>query len=274
MTTTSVRTGSGATSWVRSDQTTRKRWDVGRNSCDHEAMSGAAAFEPSPFDDDDDDVEVSEETKAAREAREAGKFLPYTVEEFDRVSKRAPHLRMVDPWRCAYNLAAPGGVKSGWSSDGSRYPYKQCRMRIADPTKSRYCYEHAMEVGAVYYSPEEGAAIVSAESTANLLRLVPKAIRTIEAVMDDEEAPHGVRAKAADSVLDRTGYGKGLEINLNAKVEVTDPLATLRERLDGLRDAQMEAAARMAAEAAAEERGLEDGSVVEAEIVEDGSESA
>lgn len=231
-------------------------------------MTGASAFEPSPFDDDVEDGEADRAAREAREARDAGRFLPYTREEFERVASREPHLRMVDPWRCAYNLAAPGGAKSGWSTDGSRYPYRQCKMRLADPTKSRYCYEHSIELGVAYYSPEEGAAIVQAESTSNLLRLVPKAIGTLEDVMNDEDAPEGVRVKAAESVLDRTGYGKGLEINLNAKVEIEDPLVTLRERLDGLRDAQMEAAARMAAEAAAEERGIEDGSIVEGEVIE------
>lgn len=223
-------------------------------------------FEPSPFDD----VEETEADVARRESKRRDQpFQPYTEEELERVMKRAPHTRMVDPYRCAFNLDAPDGIGHGYDPDTyAKYPFRQCRQRLADPTKSRYCYEHASQLGVAFFSPDEAAGLVQAEATSNLLRLVPKAVRTLEDVMEDDEAPAGIRAKAAESILDRTGYGKGLEINVNTTLEVKDPTEVLRERLSALRDAQMEAASRMMLEA--EQSAIEARTeIVEAEIVEE-----
>ena len=73
----------------------------------------------------------------------------------------------------------------------------QCDVLLADPTKSRYCLEHARQMGVDYYAPPELAEAVAQETATNLTRLVPKATRVLEIVMDDEDAPQGVRAKAA-----------------------------------------------------------------------------
>ena len=227
----------------------------------------ASVFEPSPFDDD------GELTSAAPPATaRTGPFQPYTAEEFQRALKREPHARMLDPWRCAYNLSAPDGVGSGWDpTTSSRYGFKQCQTRIADPTKARYCFEHATELGVAFYSPEETIATVQAEATANLIRLVPKAHRALERVLDDDEASNTELIRSAEAVLDRTGYGKGIEIHVEGTVEVKDPAAVLRERLDSLRDAQMEAAARLSTEDLAELPAAQDApeEPVEGELVED-----
>ena len=82
---------------------------------------------------------------------------------------------------------------------------------------------------------------------ANLTRLVPKAVRTLELVMADDDAPPGIRAKAADSVLDRTGYAKGVDVRIDAAIAVVDTRGILKDRLDALRDARKVEAARTVA---------------------------
>jgi hypothetical protein len=92
-----------------------------------------------------------------------------------------------------------------------------------------------------YYAPPELAAAVAAETSANLTRLVPKATKVLETVMDDEDAPAGVRAKAADSVLDRTGYTKGIDVQVDARVATVDVTGIIKDRLNSLRDAHLAA---------------------------------
>lgn len=217
-------------------------------------MSTASAFEPSPFDGDDGDELVP----ARPPRRKPGEpFEPLSAEDLDRIAKTPAHLRYIDPWRCAFDTASPDGSPGG--AGYGRTGIRQCRTRLADPTKSRYCYEHATELG-VAYSPEETVQVIAAESTANLQRLVPKAVRTLELVMEDNDAPPGIRAKAADSVLDRTGHAKGLDVFVEAKVTVDDPLSVLRDRLTDLREAQMEAAKHLTSE-----DDIVDGEVIETE---------
>jgi hypothetical protein len=200
----------------------------------------SAPIEPSPFDDMDGDE------LPARPPRRlpTDPFLPLSPEELDRITKIEPSHRLLDPWRCVYNIADPEGKMSGWSESGARRAssIRQCPTRLADPTKSRYCISHAMELGVASYSPDEATAVIMAESTANLYRLVPKAVKTLETVMEDEEAPHGVRAKAADSILDRTGYNKGVDLHVETTLNVEDPLDKLRTKLTELREAQEDAA--------------------------------
>lgn len=139
--------------------------------------------------------------------------------------------RVYDAWRCMYNLSSDDGIGHGSGM------WRQCKTRIADPTKSRYCLEHATEMGLEFYSPGEHSELTAKEVSANLTRLVPKAVSTLETVMDDQDAPPGIRAKAADSVLDRTGYAKGVDVRVDAQVSVVDLGSIIRDRLDSLRDA-------------------------------------
>lgn len=217
-------------------------------------------MEPSPFDDmDDEEFPARPPRRAPSDPVEV-----LTPEQLDRIVKLPPHLRLVDPWRCAYDTAAKGGVIGGAMMGTAGI--MQCRSRIADPTKARYCYEHAMELGVTPFTPTEAQDIVAAETTGNLQRLVPKAVRTLELIMDKPDAPEGVRLKASEMVLNRTGFRDGIDIHIDAQVEVVDPMSKLRERLGDLRDAQMQAAQRLQDEYTA----LED--VVDVEVVEDHSD--
>jgi hypothetical protein len=184
-------------------------------------------MEPSPFDPDDPDE------PRARRYRPWEPAQPMTVRDLEIWIAMTPDARVHDAYRCMYNLTAEDGI--GHMS-GS---WVQCSTRIADPTKSRYCMTHAEKLGVDYWSPPEWSEAIAKETNANLTRLVPKAVRTLEAVMDDAEAPPGIRAKAADSVLDRTGYAKGVDVKVDAQVAVVDITGVIKERLTALREAQL-----------------------------------
>lgn len=66
-----------------------------------------------------------------------------------------------------------------------------------------------------------------------LLRMSPKALTTVEQVMDNEAAPAQVRLKAATEVLDRIGVRGGMEIDVSAEIH-TDPAEDIRRRLDAM----------------------------------------
>lgn len=215
-------------------------------------MSAGEALEPepleeSPFDEDDDSPGLSAPTPWLP-------AKPLTQDELDHYSRLPFEIRTFNPWACMFNKMAEDGI--GYYSGHGRI---QCDVLLADPTKSRYCLEHAAKMGVDYYAPTELAEAVDKETATNLTRLVPKAVRTLEKLMDDEDAPHGVRGKAAADVLDRTGYTKGLDVRVEAKISVIDNAAIISDRLNALRDAHRdrlaaEAEARAAA-AAAEEDG-------------------
>lgn len=190
--------------------------------------SGAWMVEPPPFDPD-----------APARPRRPGPnepAVPFSVDDLDEIARRPPHLRTTNPWLCAFNLNAEDGI-GHYSGMG----YRQCAVKVADPTRSRYCLEHARRLGVDFYSPAETSEATDAETAGNLTRLVPKAVSTLETVMDDIDAPQGVRAKAADSVLDRTGYAKGIDVRMDARVAVVDVTSIIADRLDSLRDAQLAA---------------------------------
>jgi hypothetical protein len=184
-------------------------------------------LESSPFDEDDEEPGV-----IARRPWLPAK--PLTQPELDYYANLPWEIRTFNPWACMWNKNAEDGI--GWFSGMGR---KQCETILADPTKSRYCLDHARQMGVDYYSPSERTEAVDRETAANLTRLVPKAVATLEEVMDDLDAPHGVRAKAADSVLDRTGFAKGVDIRVDAQVSAIDITGLIQDRLDALRDAHM-----------------------------------
>jgi hypothetical protein len=182
-------------------------------------------MEPSPFDDDDDTPGRSAPTPWLP-------AKPLTQENLDYYARLPWELRTFNPWACMFNRMAEDGI--GYYSGVGKI---QCDVLLADPTKSRYCLEHARKMGVDYYAPAELAEAVDKETATNLTRLVPKAARVLELVMDDEDAPQGVRAKAAAEVLDRTGYAKGIDVRIDAQIAMVDTTQLIKDRLDALRDA-------------------------------------
>jgi hypothetical protein len=187
-------------------------------------MSTDGAMEPSPFDD----AEPGKFTSAPRPWEAA---LPLTPEELDRYQTLPFVARTFNPWHCMWNNNAEDGI--GYFSGIKK---RQCETVLADPTKSRYCMEHAQAMGVDFYAPGELSEAADKEAATNLTRLVPKAIKTLEMVMDDEEAPPGIRAKSADSILDRTGYAKGVDVRVDARIATVDITSIISDRLDALRD--------------------------------------
>lgn len=200
-------------------------------------MSSSAELEPSPFDDDDDGPRTTVR-------RPWSPAEPMRQDELDYYTALPYELRTFNPWHCMWNNSAEDGI--GYYSGVKK---RQCETVLADPTKSRYCLEHAGQMGVDYYSPAELSETADKEAATNLTRLVPKAIRTIEEVLDDEDAPPGIRAKAASDVLDRTGYAKGVDVRVDARIATVDITSILTDRLDALRDAQLARAASAAATA-------------------------
>jgi len=200
-------------------------------------------MEPSPFPEEDDGT-----GEVARRPWLPAK--PLTQGELDYYQGLPFEVRTFNPWACMWNRNAEDGI--GYYSGAKRI---QCEVLLADPTQARYCLDHAKQMGVDFYAPPELADAVAKETSANLTRLVPKATRVLEEVMDDEEAPQGVRAKAATEILDRTGYGRGIDVQVNAQIATVDITTVIADRLDALRDAQRAVAAD-AAEAAATEAGV------------------
>lgn len=182
-------------------------------------------LEPPPFDED---------APVPPRLEPGDPLPPLSAADLEALMRRPYELRTQNPWLCVYNINSEDGF--GYYTGSA---YVQCPVAVADPTRSRYCLEHARALGADYYSPAELAESTDKEVAGSLTRLVPKAVKTLENVMDDEDAPQGVRAKAADSVLDRTGYQKGIDVRMEAQVAVLDVTGILKERLDSLKEAQL-----------------------------------
>jgi hypothetical protein len=179
-------------------------------------------LEPSPFDPDEPAVRPTRPWKPSE---------PMTQAELDAYMARPIELRMFNPWQCMFNLVAEDGI--GYYLGVSPL---RCPVLLADPTKSRYCLEHARKMGVDYYAPPELAEATAKETATNLTRLVPKATKTLEMAMDDEDAPMGVRAKAASEILDRTGYVRGVDVRIEAEIATVDITAVIRDRLNSLKE--------------------------------------
>jgi hypothetical protein len=151
---------------------------------------------------------------------------PMTQEEYEtamaRVARRAPGTP--DPHRCMYNTS-PRGVRM----------LLQCEVVIPDPRKLRYCMKHAMKLGYPV-APEDREAWTREEARIRLQGLSSRAVAALADVMEDEDAPAGVRAKAAESVLDRTGFHAKQDLSLRVEATVVDLTAIIRERLDAKRE--------------------------------------
>jgi len=187
-------------------------------------------MEPSPFPESEDG------TSSAGAPRPWLPAKPLNQGELDYYASLPFEARTFNPWACMFNRNSEDGI--GYYSGAKRI---QCQVLLADPTKSRYCLDHAKQMGVDYYAPPELAEAVAKETATNLTRLVPKATRVLEDVMDDEDAPQGVRAKAASEILDRTGYVRGVDVRVEAQIATVDITGLIQERLDALRDAHTEA---------------------------------
>src|SRR4249919_1977209 len=102
-----------------------------------EAMPEPEEMEPSPFDDDDDTPGRSAPTPWLP-------AKPLTQEDLDYYSKLSWEFRSFNPWACMFNKMAEDGI--GYYSGAKRI---QCDVLLADPTKSRYCLEHAKKMGVL-----------------------------------------------------------------------------------------------------------------------------
>jgi hypothetical protein len=125
----------------------------------------------------------------------------------------------VDPHRCVYDTA-PRNVRM----------YLQCRVVIPDPRKLRYCLEHA---SAVNYplTPADREAAAREEARIRLQGLSSSAVATLERLMQDPDAPAGVRAKAATDVLDRTGFHAKSDLSVQVEATIIDFGAVIKDRL-------------------------------------------
>jgi hypothetical protein len=191
-------------------------------------------MEPSPFPESDG-------TTSAGAPRPWLPARPLTQADLDYYQGLPFEVRTFNPWACMFNRNSEDGI--GYYSGAKRI---QCEVLLADPTKSRYCLDHAKQMGVDYYAPPELAEAVAKETATNLTRLVPKATRVLEEVMADEDAPQGVRAKAAAEILDRTGYVRGVDVRVDAQIATVDITAVISDRLNALRDAHEATAAAMA----------------------------
>lgn len=74
----------------------------------------------------------------------------------------------------------------------------------------------------------DGTAV---EAAKQIRQLAPKAIRLIEEVMDDDEAPISVRLRAAQDALDRAGFAAVKKVDMrNTSVSLTkDDLESLKQ---------------------------------------------
>ncbi len=136
-------------------------------------------MEPSPFPEDDG-------TTSAGAPRPWLPAKPLSQGELDYYQGLPWELRTFNPWACMFNRNSEDGI--GYYSGAKRI---QCEVLLADPTKSRYCLDHAKQMGVDFYAPPELAEAVAKETATNLTRLVPKATRVLEIVMDDDQSGVG-----------------------------------------------------------------------------------
>lgn len=191
-----------------------------------------AMFEPAP--------ELPDHLKMEIDDKVPGKpWRPLTPEELAALEMREPHERMYDPWRCMYDEHSYDVSRRGSAFDGG-LPHKgisergQCKVTIADPTKSRYCRDHARELGVDFYDPQTETEMSVTEGSNSLYSSVGVSIATLLEVMRDPNTPAGVRAKTAEAILDRTGFVKGVKIQAEVKVEDSDLAKEINNRLERL----------------------------------------
>ncbi len=187
-----------------------------------------APLPPSPFD---------EPPPLPNDKTVGRPYEPLTADELDAVLSLGPVLRPYDPWRCMYDRMArspssrrPDGGLSATGID----PQFQCPTKVADPTRSRYCREHARAMGVDYYDPQTETELQVIEGEQSLYSHVGASIATMLEVMQDPDTPAGVRAKTAEAILDRTGFTKGVRIEANVKTDDSGIAEEIRNRLEKL----------------------------------------
>lgn len=167
-------------------------------------------------------------------------YRPLTPEELAIVLDHPPKLRGYDPYRCMFDSMAEDSTKRGAKRyDGglrANYinPTTQCRTKVADPTRSRYCREHARQMGVDYYDPATETELSVIEGEQSLYAHVGASIATMLEVMQDPDTPAGVRAKTAEAILDRTGFVRGVKVQAEVKTDDSALADEIRARLDKL----------------------------------------
>ena len=130
---------------------------------------------------------------------------------------------------------AGSGTVASLEGDGAVY----CTH---DAGKKTACRDFALPDGMTCARHKQYLEPVTAEGlltdtnehvTRKLLRLAPEAIDTLEEVMTDPGASAGVRAKAAEALLDRAGYRGAIEVKVSGEVFV-NPSDIILERLERL----------------------------------------
>jgi hypothetical protein len=105
----------------------------------------------------------------------------------------------------------------------------RCWLWSTHPKRSpAHCKAHS----GVGRDPREIGRIVDSAKT-SLIQAAPAAVVSLERLMMESES-EPVRLKATTEILDRAGVRGGIEIDQNVTVEVTDPAAQVRERLERL----------------------------------------
>jgi len=169
------------------------------------------------------------ETRARAMGLAPGVQPPKTTEEYQHALERmqTPWLgsQLPDPHRCVAD-DAPRGIRGGG--------YFQCRTVIPNPRELRYCMVHAKKINYPL-TPEQLETFTKEEARIKLQGLSSRAVATLEKVMDDLDAPAGVRAKAATDVLDRTGFHAKAGLDVQVEAVVIDMAAIIRERLEAKR---------------------------------------
>jgi hypothetical protein len=99
-----------------------------------------------------------------------------------------------------------------------------------------FCIVHARAINDLPESIAKRNAVVEM-AMSSLANMTADAVSVIAQIMQDEDAPHGVRLKAATEVLDRTGLAKSAALAISISdqpLHVAGPADEVRERLDRL----------------------------------------
>ena len=178
---------------------------------------------------------------------------PMTDDEYKRAleNMRAVHMppyEAQNPHRCVFNEAPKhSGV------------YHQCTTLVPDPRELRYCMEHAKKIGYPL-TPEQLERCTDAETKIRIKSLSSKAVAQIERVMDDIDAPAGVRLRASETLLNRSGHHEKASLEMNVEATIVDLSQIIRDRLSAKR-------AQLTASQITQE--TPDGEIVDAEVIPD-----
>ena len=107
---------------------------------------------------------------------------------------------------------------------------QSCVRMSPDPRISRLCVIHRPREEAL--SADELAEWVSMAAVGDLRSSAARAVEVQNEILNDDMVPSAVRLAAAQSILDRTGLSKGVEITV--RQEESSALEILNQRFDAL----------------------------------------